>query len=354
MIAPTGWQPGKHSCSPVPDGQPPQTDSLSTQLRVLRYAPGGIKLDRRWTRGILTGGQRSASSFSGQRPRLSGTAHLRHRRAVRAIATMITKDRRQRGRHRRETCGRPDLRPDGRESDPRHRAAGAWAPRLARITSPSPRTGNQFQPLHDRWTSSGLGRGSPICRHRRNGQLHLCPSNAASPLELLCRAGPSKKDLTLRVLHCELAVNRRSGSESAHHRPGSHPAAPARTPAPRSDIGAHPRSHRRAPTLCGRAVPRGPASGHPALTRRQHAGRIPPPHLRADSAAFDLLLHPGRHLLAPPPGARLRRAGTEPLPAARLHRRQLCGLSRGERRGGALRRRQADRYAAGDGGHSDA
>ncbi len=74
----------------VSAGDPPGADSLATRLGLIRYAPQAIKLDKAWTRGVpdrwpAVGEylrQRTGHSF----PVLS---RLRHRRAVRAIATMI-------------------------------------------------------------------------------------------------------------------------------------------------------------------------------------------------------------------------------------------------------------------------
>jgi hypothetical protein len=74
----------------VPPGDPPGADSLATRFGLIRYAPQAIKLDKAWTEGVpdrwpAVGEylrQRTGHSF----PVLS---HLRHRRAVRAIAVMI-------------------------------------------------------------------------------------------------------------------------------------------------------------------------------------------------------------------------------------------------------------------------
>jgi hypothetical protein len=90
VIGPSGWKPGQHMRTIVLDGDPPGADSLLARLSVVRYAPQAIKLDKGWTRGVpdrwpAVGEylrQRTGHSF----PVLS---RLRHRRAVRAIATMI-------------------------------------------------------------------------------------------------------------------------------------------------------------------------------------------------------------------------------------------------------------------------
>ncbi len=90
VIAPSGWTAGRHMKDAVSAGEPPGADSLATRFGLIRYAPQAIKLDKAWTGGVpdrwpAVGEylrQRTGHSF----PVLS---HLRHRRAVRAIATMI-------------------------------------------------------------------------------------------------------------------------------------------------------------------------------------------------------------------------------------------------------------------------
>ncbi len=90
VIASSGWTPGNHMRSAVVSGDPPGADSLLSRLGVVRYAPRALKLDKRWTAGVpdrwpAVGEflrQQTGHSF----PVLS---RLRHRRAIRAIATMI-------------------------------------------------------------------------------------------------------------------------------------------------------------------------------------------------------------------------------------------------------------------------
>ena len=90
VIAPSGWTPGQHMKGAIQPGDPPGADSLPTRLGLIRYAPRAIKLDKAWTEGVpdrwpAVGEylrQRTGHSF----PVLS---RLRHRRAVRAIVTMI-------------------------------------------------------------------------------------------------------------------------------------------------------------------------------------------------------------------------------------------------------------------------
>ncbi|MGH8517156.1 MAG: hypothetical protein ACREUE_06810, partial [Panacagrimonas sp.] len=71
-------------------GDPPGEDSLLRRLSVVRYAPQAIQLDKRWTEGVPDRWP-AVGEFLRQRtghpfPVLS---RLRHRRAIRAIATMI-------------------------------------------------------------------------------------------------------------------------------------------------------------------------------------------------------------------------------------------------------------------------
>lgn len=90
VIASSGWTPGQHLKGMVETGAPPRADSLLDRLSVIRYAPEALKLDKKWTAGVpdrwpAAGDflrQKTGHSF----PVLS---RLRHRRAIRAIATMI-------------------------------------------------------------------------------------------------------------------------------------------------------------------------------------------------------------------------------------------------------------------------
>ena len=90
VIGPSGWKPGQHMSTTVLDGDPPGADSLLTRLSVIRYAPQAIKLDKGWTQGVPDRwpavGEFLRRTTGHSFPVLS---HLRHRRAVRAIATMI-------------------------------------------------------------------------------------------------------------------------------------------------------------------------------------------------------------------------------------------------------------------------
>ena len=92
LISPSGWSPGKHLDGGHREarGEPPRADSLWTKARVVRYAPGAIALDKKWTRGVPDRwpqvgeylGRRTGHDF----PVLS---RLTKRRAIRALATML-------------------------------------------------------------------------------------------------------------------------------------------------------------------------------------------------------------------------------------------------------------------------
>jgi hypothetical protein len=90
VIAPSGWSPGKHFTGALPHGAPPRSDGAMTKLGVVRHAPGALSLDRQWTAGV-PGAWPAVGQYLQQR-----TGHdfpvlgrLRHKRAVRALATML-------------------------------------------------------------------------------------------------------------------------------------------------------------------------------------------------------------------------------------------------------------------------
>lgn len=90
VIASSGWAPGKHMRSAILSGDPPGADSLLSRLGVVRYAPQALKLDKLWTAGVPDRwpavGEFLQRHTGHSFPVLS---QLRHRRAIRAIATMI-------------------------------------------------------------------------------------------------------------------------------------------------------------------------------------------------------------------------------------------------------------------------
>jgi alkylhydroperoxidase family enzyme len=90
VIASSGWTPGKHMKESPPAGAPPRADSFATRIGILRHAPAAIALDKQWTAGVPDRwpdvGDFLRSKTGHTFPLLS---RLRHRRAIRAIATMI-------------------------------------------------------------------------------------------------------------------------------------------------------------------------------------------------------------------------------------------------------------------------
>lgn len=90
VIARSGWTTGQHLQGTVPSVAPPPADSLLTRLSVIRHAPQAIKLDKAWTRGVPDRwpavGDYLEKETGYAFPILS---RLRHRSAIRAIATMI-------------------------------------------------------------------------------------------------------------------------------------------------------------------------------------------------------------------------------------------------------------------------
>ncbi|MEW6470689.1 MAG: hypothetical protein AB1679_00255 [Actinomycetota bacterium] len=90
VIAPSGWKPGNHMKSSVVTGDPPHADSLLTRSSVARHVPQAIRLDKLWTHGVPDRWP-AVGEFLRERTGHSFPVlwHLRHRRAIRAIATMI-------------------------------------------------------------------------------------------------------------------------------------------------------------------------------------------------------------------------------------------------------------------------
>jgi alkylhydroperoxidase family enzyme len=90
VIAPSGWTPGQHMTSPVLNGDPPGADTLLSRVSIVRHAPKAVRLDKAWTKGVPDRwpevGQYLRDQTGHPFPVLS---RLRHRRAIRAMATMI-------------------------------------------------------------------------------------------------------------------------------------------------------------------------------------------------------------------------------------------------------------------------
>lgn len=90
VISAAGWVPGKHMKTPIVSRQAPGGDTLMARLSLIRFAPQVIRLDRAWTAGVPDSWP-AVGSYLHKRtghafPLLS---RLRHKRAIRAIATMI-------------------------------------------------------------------------------------------------------------------------------------------------------------------------------------------------------------------------------------------------------------------------
>jgi alkylhydroperoxidase family enzyme len=91
VISGSGWGAGKHMPNGMPAAAPPPpVDSLGKRLGVIRHAPKAVSLDKQWTKGV-PGKWPAAGAFLRE-----ATGHdfpvlgrLRHKNAVRAIATMI-------------------------------------------------------------------------------------------------------------------------------------------------------------------------------------------------------------------------------------------------------------------------
>ena len=87
------WEPGAAGAQldpALPPAAPPSADGLSTKLRVIPLLPSALRLDARWQRGV-PGRWPAAGTFLRQRTGhdFPVLAHLQHRRAARAVATML-------------------------------------------------------------------------------------------------------------------------------------------------------------------------------------------------------------------------------------------------------------------------
>jgi hypothetical protein len=91
VIGPTGWTPGIHGDGGAAlHGKAPSADGVMTRLGVVRHAPNALSLDGEWTAGVPHGWPEAGAYLSERTghdfPVLS---RLLHRRAVRALATML-------------------------------------------------------------------------------------------------------------------------------------------------------------------------------------------------------------------------------------------------------------------------
>lgn len=91
VIGATGWSPGKHMADGLPAASPPPSpDSLAKRLSVIRHAPRAIRLDKQWTRGVPDRWP-AVGAFLREKTGYDFPVlgRLRHKRAIRAIATMV-------------------------------------------------------------------------------------------------------------------------------------------------------------------------------------------------------------------------------------------------------------------------
>jgi alkylhydroperoxidase family enzyme len=90
VIAPSGWTPGEHLREAFQTAESPRADSFGTKLGIIRHAPAALSLDKRWTAGVPDTwpavGHYLREKTGHDFPVLS---QLRHKRALRAIATML-------------------------------------------------------------------------------------------------------------------------------------------------------------------------------------------------------------------------------------------------------------------------
>jgi hypothetical protein len=90
LLAPSGWSVGRHDVAPAAASSPLAPDGLGLKVGVVRYLPGALALDRKWTAGVPARwpaiGELLRERTGYDFPVLG---RLRHRRAIRAIATMI-------------------------------------------------------------------------------------------------------------------------------------------------------------------------------------------------------------------------------------------------------------------------
>jgi hypothetical protein len=91
LIGRSGWSAGRHRIMPTPGGAAPaRADDLALKLGLMRFLPSALALDRRWTAGVPSRwpavGEYLSAHTGHDFPVLR---HLTHRRATRAIATML-------------------------------------------------------------------------------------------------------------------------------------------------------------------------------------------------------------------------------------------------------------------------
>ncbi len=93
LISPTGWSVGQHDWADgtlaASSGDLPPTDSARVLMRVLRNAPGAVRLERRWMDGMPADGalarRRISEECGYDEPLLSHMLHAKPRRALAAM-----------------------------------------------------------------------------------------------------------------------------------------------------------------------------------------------------------------------------------------------------------------------------
>lgn len=90
IMSPSGWVPGAHYSQDMPEAVQPPKDNLKVYLSVMRLAPGAIKFDRRWLRGV-PGSREKARPWLQQETGVNVETldRLTHDRPRRALAAMI-------------------------------------------------------------------------------------------------------------------------------------------------------------------------------------------------------------------------------------------------------------------------
>jgi hypothetical protein len=148
VITASGWDPTRVLATAYETREPPGSDTLALKLGLVRHAPSAVLLDRRWTAGV----PHAWPAVGAYLQREVGHAfpilrHLKHKRAVRAIATMLRDNLRESvaGRELKlsvglvyaETVGAAGLAAELRGLGAGLVEDGTWAA-LARAIAPSP------------------------------------------------------------------------------------------------------------------------------------------------------------------------------------------------------------------------
>ncbi len=93
LIEPTGWSAGQHAWkpyAPTASADAVPVDGWRTYARVARLAPGAVRLEKTWTKGVPTDGsaaQAYLAEITGHR--FAVLARMKRKAATRALATML-------------------------------------------------------------------------------------------------------------------------------------------------------------------------------------------------------------------------------------------------------------------------